>query len=261
MKPSREDRTLEGRVVVVTGAGRGIGRAAALRLSRAGARVALLGRSGAPLEAVARELAGPSLTIQVDVRDRARVAEAFAAVAAHWGGAHALIASAGIAGANLPGPEDRWEEIIRTNLDGAYYCLRGFEAICVKEDEPRHAVVISSCVARFGIPEGTAYTASKTGLLGLVRALAVDWAPRAILVNAICPSWVDTRMARERMEEMAQAEGIDFETMKAKLLDELPLHRMTDPEEIADLVAFLMSPGGRSFTGQSFDPNNGDWMG
>ncbi len=251
----------EGRVAVVTGAGEGIGRATALRLSRAGARLALMGRTEASLERTAGELPSEALTLAVDVGDQPAVEQAFRRVAEVWGEAHALVVSAGVAGANRPGPEDRWREILRTNLDGAYYTFRGFESICAAGPEPRHAIAISSCVARFGIPEGSAYSASKAGLLGLVRSLAIDWAPRQILVNSICPGWVDTRMARQRMEEMAAEEGLDFESMRASLLEGLPLPRMSEPEEIAELVAFLLGPGGRSFTGQSFDPNNGAWMG
>ncbi len=255
------DRSFEGRVVVVTGAGQGIGRATALRLSRSGARVALLGRTQASLEGVAREMVGEALVERVDVRDRIAIDSAFSRVAASWGSAHALVASAGVAGANHPGPGDRWDEILRTNLDGAYYSLRAFESICALGPAPRHAILLSSCLARFGAPERSAYSASKAGLLGLARSLAVDWAPRQILVNTICPGWVDTRMARQRMEEMAGGESTDYASMRASLLSGQPLQRMSDPEEVAELVAFLMGPGGSSFTGQSFDPNNGVWMG
>ncbi len=252
---------LKGRVAVVTGAGEGIGRATAMRLSGVGARVALLGRTKASLERTAGEMSGEALILPVDVRERSAVDAAFSEVEATWGPVHALVASAGVAGANQPGPEDRWDEILRTNLDGVYYCLRGFESICSPGPEPRHAILLSSCVARFGVPEGSAYSASKSALLGLARSLAVDWAPRGIRVNSICPGWVDTRMARQRMEEMAASEGLDYELMRASLLEGQPLQRMSDPEEIAELVLFLLGPGGRSFTGQSFDPNNGVWMG
>ena len=183
---------LSGRTAVVTGAGTGIGRAIALRLSAEGARVALLGRTLANLERVAAEAAGETLCLSVDIRDRAAVRAGFERAAATLGRVHDLVANAGIGGGNEDGPADRWDEVVRTNLDGTYFCVRAFEKVIAEAPAPRHAVVVSSCLARFGVPGYTAYCASKAGLLGMVRALAVEWGERQILVNAICPGWVET---------------------------------------------------------------------
>lgn len=264
---------LSGRVAVVTGAGTGIGRAIALRLAAQGAAVGLMGRRSAPLAEVAAQ-AGPARVVAADVSRRAAVDAAFAEIAAELGPLHIVVANAGAGGPNQDGPEDRWDEILRANLDGAYYCLRAFKrhmapADTAAESGARHAIVISSCVARFGAAGISAYSAAKAGQLGLVRSLAVEWAPQ-VLVNAICPGWVETQMAAERMREMGEAQARaagrapDAESAaaaRAELLGALPLQRISQPQEIAALVEFLCSPGAAAFTGQAFDPNNGAWMG
>ena len=104
--------------------------------------------------------------------------------------------------------------------------------------DPRHILVISSCVARFGVPDISAYSAAKAGQLGLVRSLAVELAPKRVLVNAICPGWVETRMAVERIEEMAAEQGRAFQEVRKEMLDAVPLQRMSEPGEIAALVEF-----------------------
>ena len=252
---------LTGRVAVVTGAGSGIGRAIALRLSQRGARLALLGRGLEKLEAVAAEAEGETVCASVDVAIRSQVEEAFRAVTAALGPLHILVANAGIGGPNDLGEGDRWDEIVRANLDGAYFCIRAFEESMERGSNPRHILVISSCVARFGVPGVSAYSAAKAGQLGLVRSLAVELAPEKVLVNAICPGWVETQMAVERIQEIAAEQGRPYDEVRKEMVDAVPLQRMSEPEEIAALVEFLVSEGGTPFTGQAFDPNNGAWMG
>jgi NAD(P)-dependent dehydrogenase (short-subunit alcohol dehydrogenase family) len=252
---------LSGRTAVVTGAGTGIGRAIALRLSERGAKLALLGRTLEKLEEVAREAKGETVCASVDVAIRSQVEEVFRSVARRLGPLHILVANAGIGGPNDVGEGDRWEEIVRANLDGAYFCIRAFEGSMEQGPDPRHVVVISSCVARFGVPGISAYSAAKAGQLGLVRSLAVELAPQRVLVNAICPGWVETRMAQERIQEIAAEQGRPPDEVRRELVDAVPLQRMSEPDEIAALVEFLVSEGGVAFTGQAFDPNNGAWMG
>jgi 3-oxoacyl-[acyl-carrier protein] reductase len=252
---------LSGRNALVTGAGSGIGRAIALRLSQRGARLALLGRNLGKLEAVAAEAQGEAICASVDVAVRSRVEEAFRAAARRLGPLHILVANAGIGGPNDLGRGDRWDEIVRTNLDGAYFCIRAFESVMEQGAGFRHIVVMSSCVARFGVPGISAYSAAKAGQLGLVRSLAAELAEKRVLVNAICPGWVDTQMAMERIQEMAAAQGRPYPEVRREVVGAVPLQRMSEPDEIAALVEFLVSEGGASFTGQAFDPNNGAWMG
>lgn len=253
---------LSGRVAVVTGAGTGIGRAIALRLSEAGARVGLVGRTSSTLEAVAAEAKGRTRVALADVADRAAVEGAFDDIVSELGAPDAVVANAGVGGPNPHRGEDRWDEIVRTNLDGAYHTLRAFEGrLDADATSWRHAIVISSCVARFGVPGISAYSAAKAGQLGLVRSLAVELAPKRVLVNAICPGWVETRMAEERMGEIGEETERSYPEAREELIRELPLQRISEPAEIAELAAFLLSPAGASFTGQAFDPNNGAWMG
>jgi NAD(P)-dependent dehydrogenase (short-subunit alcohol dehydrogenase family) len=252
---------LTGRAAVVTGAGTGIGRAIALRLSACGARVALLGRTRATLEAVAGEAKGETRALACDVQQRASVEAAFAEAARAFGPLSIAVANAGAGGPNDLGGGDRWDEIVRTNLDGAYFTLRAFEARLAPGDAYKHAIVMSSCVARFGVPGISAYSAAKAGQLGLVRSLAAELAPKRVLVNAICPGWVETQMAVDRMTEIGAGMGKDYRATKAELLAAVPLQRISEPDEIAALVEFLCGPGGVPFTGQAFDANNGAWMG
>ena len=121
-------------------------------------------------------------------------------------------------------------------------------------------IVVSSCLARFGVPGYTGYCASKSGLLGLVRALALELAPH-VQVNAICPGWVDTQMARDGIAGMAQSMDISYDDAYQQAMSMVPLGRMSKPEEIAGSVSWLLSPDAWGMTGQGIDINAGSWMG
>ena len=183
------------RHVVVTGAGTGIGRAIALRTARDGSVVTLLGLERNELEET-RELlhAAPGHVEPCDIRDRESVDQALASAAAALGPIHGLVAVSGIGGGNAPddGDGDRFDELIRTNLYGTYFCLRAALRHLAPGPETRHLVVISSILARIGVPGYTGYSASKAGLLGLVRSFAAELAPDGVQVNAVCPGWVET---------------------------------------------------------------------
>ncbi len=251
-----------GRHVVVTGAGTGIGRAIALRLAGEGARVSLLGRRLAPLQETAAACpVGTTFVVSCDVADADGVATAFAAAAQAHGPVHALVAAAGVGGANQPGEGDRFDLLVDTNLRGTYHCLRAAQRHLADGPAPRQLVVISSILARFGVPGYTGYCASKAALLGLTRALALEVAAQGITVNAICPGWVDTAMAWEGIEGMAAGMGITRDEAFRMAMGAVPQGRMGRPEEVAGLVSWLLSPGAANMTGQGIDMNGGAWMG
>jgi NAD(P)-dependent dehydrogenase (short-subunit alcohol dehydrogenase family) len=246
---------------VITGAGTGIGRAIATRLASTGAVLTLLGRRVALLEDTARDLPGARIHLErCDVRQRADVDHAFDKAAEAFGPVHALVANAGIGGENHPGPQDRFGDIIATNLGGTYNCLRATERHFPTDASPKHVVVISSILARIGVPGYTAYCASKAGLLGLVRSAAMELAPRHVQVNAICPGWVNTEMAWQGIDAFATAAGKTREAAFEEAMKPVPLGRMSEPAEIAGLVAYLLSTEACGITGQTLDMNNGAWM-
>jgi NAD(P)-dependent dehydrogenase (short-subunit alcohol dehydrogenase family) len=187
-------------------------------------------------------------TRSVDIRDRDAVR------AAMDGPLDALVANAGIGGPNEDGDGDRWDDIVQTNLYGTYWCARAAEAHL---PDGGRIVVTSSILARIGVPGYTAYCASKAGLLGLVRSLAAELAPRRIQVNAICPGWVNTEMAWSGLDAMP---GLTREQAYEEAMREVPLRRMSEPAEIAGTVAWLLSDDALGVTGQAIDHNNGAFM-
>jgi NAD(P)-dependent dehydrogenase (short-subunit alcohol dehydrogenase family) len=249
------------RHVVVTGAGTGIGRAVALRVARDGAAVTLIGLDGRELEGVAAELTTPSHVAACDIRDRKAVDAAVGRGAEALGAVHALVACAGIVDENTDGKDDRFDELVATNLAGTYYTCRAAERRLASGPETRHIVVISSVLARIGVARHTGYSASKAGLLGLVRSLAAELAPAGVQVNAICPGWVDTDMAWGGIDRIAAATGGTREDAYRLAMDAVPLGRMAQPAEVAGTVAWLLSPDARGVTGQAIDHNGGAWMG
>jgi NAD(P)-dependent dehydrogenase (short-subunit alcohol dehydrogenase family) len=256
---ARVEQRLSGRHVVVTGAGRGIGRAIALRLAAEGATLSLLARGLEAVEATAAD-AGGAFTARCDIRDRAQVDEAFASAAAANGPIHALVANSGIGGPNEAGAGDRFEDLVATNLVGTYWCCRAAERHLAEDGGRRDVVVIASILARIGVPGYTGYSASKAGLTGLVRSLAAELAPRNVQVNAICPGWVDTDMAWEGLDLLAEAIGGTRQDAFAEAMREVPLGQMAQPEDVAGTVAWLLSPDARMVTGQTIDQNGGAFM-
>jgi NAD(P)-dependent dehydrogenase (short-subunit alcohol dehydrogenase family) len=171
------------------------------------------------------------------------------------------VANAGVGGANMDGPEDRFEELVGTNLTGTYNSFRAAQSHLAKSGNgPRHLLAISSILARIGVPAYTGYCASKTGILGLVRALAAELAPEEVQVNAICPGWVDTQMARDGVQGLAEATDQTYDEAYAMAMSAVPLGRMSNPEDVAGTVSWLLSADARGVTGQSLDVNGGAWM-
>ena len=251
------------RHVVVTGAGTGIGRAIAIRQARDGATVGLVGLRADELEETAAAIDGLTHVAACDVRVREDVEAAFGAIAEAQGQIHAFVAVSGIGGGNGEDDEggDRFDDLVRTNLYGTYYCVRAALRRLAPGPDARHVVVISSILARIAVPGYTGYSASKAGLLGLVRSLAAELASDNVQVNAICPGWVDTDMARLGLDLLAQEIGGTRDDAYRLAMTQVPLGRMSEPEDIAGTVAWLLSPDARGVTGQAVDQNGGAWTG
>ena len=234
---------MSGRIVLVTGGSRGIGRAGEARVAAAGDKVI----------ATARHPATQSMPKGTDFHacdgaDPAAVAALFNQIEAAHGRLDVLVNNAGMAGGNrLDGDDDLWHRILATNLNGSYYCAKA--ALPLLPDGSGRIVNIASVLGLFGVPDQTAYCAAKHGVIGFTRALAKALGPRRITVNAVCPGWVRTGMAAQRLAEL----GIDETTAG----QDSATGRITEPEEVAALVAFLASADAANITGQALPIDGG----
>jgi 3-hydroxybutyrate dehydrogenase len=250
------------RTALVTGGGRGIGRAIALALSGPDTLVAVSGRTAAPLQRTAQEISqrgGRSLAREMDVTDEASVVAALSRLKGASARLDVLVNNAGIGGGEPVAGSDvaRWRRVLDTNVTGMYLVTR--QAVPVMAKGGR-IVNISSVLGRFGVPGYTAYCASKHGVIGFTRALALELTPQHVTVNAICPGWVDTDMAAEGMRMGAAATGQTFEQFREGAIGRVPIGRIIQPEEVAELVKFLAAPGAAAITGQTYNICGGQIM-
>lgn len=249
------------KTVVITGAGAGIGRAIAENLAERDCSTILLGRQEENLETTRRGLKNPDQhqTFPCDVRRPEDLKQVLQKSGA--GSLYGVVVNAGVGGENMSPNGDRWEEIIDTNLSGSYYTVK--ECLpWLRQDaaEFRKIVFVSSILARLGVPGYSAYCASKAGMLGLMRSLAAELARENILVNALLPGWVNTQMAHDGIQGFADKLNISKEEAYNNAMQQVPLGKMSEPGEIAAMVAFLLDDAQTSITGQSLDINNGAMM-
>ncbi|HKE75120.1 MAG TPA: SDR family NAD(P)-dependent oxidoreductase [Acidimicrobiales bacterium] len=245
------------RVAVVTGGASGIGRGVALRLAADGHHVAVLDRDGAGAEAVAAEVAAAgakAVACAVDVADRASIDEAFARVRAELGPVGILVTSAGIESfqALADITAESWDRIIAVNLTGTFACAQAAVPDMVAAGWGR-IVTISSSSAQSGAPNMAHYAASKGGVIGLTKALAVELARQGVTANTIPPSLVDTPMARQA-EAAGDFPGVDV------IGPMVPLGRAGTPDDIAAACSFLCSDAGSYITGQVIGVNGGMYI-
>jgi NAD(P)-dependent dehydrogenase (short-subunit alcohol dehydrogenase family) len=245
---------LEGQVALVTGGGKGIGQAIALALSARGARVLVTGRGERELGETVGEVVhggGQGRHLAGDVRDPAHARAAAARVIDTWGRLDVVVANAGIAGnvaMGEAGGAERAKDILETNLLGTYLT---FDAALAVMRGPGRLIAVSSVLGKFGVAGQAAYCASKTGLHGLVRAVADEVGGRGITCNAVCPGWVDTAMARARFHELAAESKSTYDETRTAAAKSAPLGRFVEAEEVAGVVAFLCSRAAEAITGQA----------
>jgi 3-oxoacyl-[acyl-carrier protein] reductase len=246
--------SLQDKVALITGASQGIGRAASLVLAQAGAKIAIAARTPEKLASLSVEIeaaGGEALAVPMDVADPAQVKAGFQQVLAKFGKLDILVNNAAITRDTLAlrmRLED-WEAVLRTNLTGAHLCIQQALGVMIRQRSGR-IINISSVVAETGNAGQANYVASKAGLIGLTRAIAVEVASRNITVNAVAPGFIDTPMTASLSQEL-----------KDKMKTLIPLGRMGTDLDVAAAIAFLASDEAGYITGQTLDVNGGLHMG
>lgn len=251
--------------IIITGAGTGIGAATAIELAKDSTiGLILIGRRKEKLEEILSVLPNQKqhILLPADVSNQKEFHQALESINPDSLNICGLFANAGIGGENHYGENDRWKQIIDVNITGTYITIMETLPYLKKSTESyKNIIITSSCLARFGVPNQTAYVTSKTALLGLTRALAVELASEKILVNAILPGWVETEMAKESIQNIANHQGISYQESFDQQMGYVPTGKMSDPSEIGKLVKFYLTNQQVSITGSSIDVNNGAWMG
>lgn len=258
----RTSRRLAGKVAFVTGASRGIGEAIARRFAAEGARTALAARDEAECLRIAEQIGkqgNEAAAIGCDVTIPISVSNAIASVVAEWGRIDILVNNAGLGGVTpLDDPDDsRWHSILATNLTAVFRVTREAAAFL---PQGGRILNISSVVGRFGVAGYAAYSATKHGIIGLTRTFALELALRQITVNAICPGWVETDMAREGYRRIAGKAKVSESEAREMAARMAPLGRVLEPEEVAGLAAYLASDEARAITGQAIVIDGGQVM-
>lgn len=249
------------RVCLVTGASRGIGRAVAERLAEQGHRVVLTARSSDDLAETARAIAGRNpdadpVTVAADVTDPAEVERLFREVEARLGPVEVLVCNAGT-GAAAPIAEttdEQWQHMLELNLTAPFRCLRRALPAMVEAEWGR-VVVLASVVAKRGEAGVPAYTASKHGVLGLVRSAAAEVARTGVTVNAVCPGYVDTPMTERTAGEISARSGRTVEQARQVLDRRQPIGRLVEPGEVAEAVHACVVNG--AIIGQGINVDGG----
>jgi NAD(P)-dependent dehydrogenase (short-subunit alcohol dehydrogenase family) len=252
---------LAGRVALVTGGGRGIGRAIALALAGAGAAVVVSARNAQEIEAVAgevRALGVRAAAVPCDVSDPEQVARL---AGSELGAPDILVNNAGLAGSHkFAGHDDAlWHRLLAVNLTGAYYVCKACVPAMIERRWGR-IINIGSVASKAGVRYGAAYTASKHGLLGLTRALAVELVTHGITVNAICPGYVDTPMTDATVANITRRTRLSANEALHALTSTNPQGRLITSEEIAHVALMLVGENARGITGQAINVDGGAMM-
>lgn len=263
---ARSAQPLADRHALVTGAGRGIGAAIARRLAADGARLTLLGRQLAPLQAVVAELqadfrAGVARALACDIADAASVDRALREADAAGGPVHVLVNNAGQASSSpfARTSDALWQQMLAGNLTGTFFVTRAALPGMLSAGWGR-IINVASTAGQRGYAYVSAYAAAKHGVIGLTRSLALELATRGITVNAVCPGYTDTDLLTRSVDNVVAKTGRNADEARAEFARHNPQGRLVQPMEVADTVAWLAGPASAAITGQSISVSGGEVM-
>jgi NAD(P)-dependent dehydrogenase (short-subunit alcohol dehydrogenase family) len=254
--------SLDGRVAVVTGGARGIGRAICARFAAAGARVAVAARSVEHAQTVVDEIhqsGGAAFACYCDVTDEASLASVAARVHADAGQVDIVVANAGIAGPTTPMQDislTEWRDCIDVNVTGVFLTFRAFIPSMVGQGRGS-LIALSSITGKRPLAQRTPYATSKMAVIGLVRTLAAELGPDGIRVNSVCPGAVVGERIEQVLLKQAEATGIDIDEVRRRFTEPAALRRFVQAEEVADACVFLASDAGSAITGEDLNVSAG----
>lgn len=250
---------LAGKTALITGGGRGIGRAIASRLASHGARVVVAGRTVAELAETAQATGG--LALRMDAADRASIEAALTELAARAGRIDILVNNAGVAeSATFDRTTDAmWDWMMAVNAGSAFALCRALMPPMIDAGWGR-VVNLASNAGLTGYAYSAAYCASKHAMIGMTRAIAMEIARSNVTINSVCPGWVNTKMASEAVQRIAEKTGRGEDQARRSLEGMSPQRRMVEPDEVAHVVAMLCSDAARSIHGQSIPVDGGQVM-
>jgi NAD(P)-dependent dehydrogenase (short-subunit alcohol dehydrogenase family) len=259
-----EMNTLDGKIALVTGGGRGIGEACAVALAEAGAAVAVCSRSSGEIEAVAekiRAMGRRAMAVVCDVTDADQVRRMAEEVDSQFGALGILVNNAGLGRSHrfVDHPDKLWDQMLAVNLTGAYRVTKAFVPKMIEMRRGR-VINIASVMSKIGGKYVAAYSAAKHGVLGLTRALAVELVVYNITVNAVCPGYVNTPMTDDNVANIVTRTGMS-ETEARRALEKLsPQNRLVEPEEVAAVVVMLAGDIAQGINGQAINIDGGSVM-
>ncbi len=252
------------KIVLITGGSGGLGQALTQAFAAEGCRVAIAARDPEKLRFTVERIGHNGIQILAfpcDISDRNQVSALAEEVCSHWGDVQVLVNNAGIARAVSFSdmPNELWDDTLQVNLTGAYNCCKVFLPAMLRAKWGR-IINIASTAAKVGFSHVTAYTASKHGLLGLTRSLALETARAGVTVNAICPGYVDDQRTRNNAAAMAARTGKSVDEILVLFGASAPQKRLIAPEEVARLALFLASEKLGGMTGQAINVDGGAVM-